>query len=50
LGGALGEMIGLRSTLYLAALGEILSVLWLLLSPVRSQRAQPQVKVEGSGG
>jgi MFS family permease len=41
LGGALGETIGLRPTLLLAALGEILSVLWLLLSPVRSQREQP---------
>lgn len=41
LGGALGETIGLRPTLLLAALGEILSVLWLLLSPIRSQREQP---------
>jgi hypothetical protein len=36
LGGGLGEAIGLRSTLLLAALGEILAVLWLLLSPIRS--------------
>jgi MFS family permease len=41
LGGALGETIGLRPTLLLAACGEILSVLWLLLSPIRSQREQP---------
>jgi MFS family permease len=41
LGGALGEIIGLRPTLLLAACGEILSVLWLLLSPIRSQREQP---------
>ena len=41
LGGALGETIGLRPTLLLAACGEILSVLWLLLSPLRSQREQP---------
>jgi MFS family permease len=41
LGGVLGEAIGLRPTLFLAALGEILSVLWLLLSPMRSQREQP---------
>jgi len=41
LGGALGETIGLRPTLFLAALGEILSVLWLLLSPIRLQREQP---------
>jgi len=41
LGGTLGETIGLRPTLFLAALGELLSVLWLLLSPMRSQREQP---------
>jgi MFS family permease len=41
LGGALGETLGLRPTLLLAALGEILSVLWLLLSPMRLQRGQP---------
>jgi predicted MFS family arabinose efflux permease len=35
LGGWLGETIGLRSTLFLGAGGEILAVLWLLLSPVR---------------
>jgi len=41
LGGILGETIGLRLTLLLAALGEIFSVLWLLLSPIRSQHDQP---------
>jgi MFS family permease len=41
LGGALGETLGLRPTLLRAALGEILSVLWLLLSPMRLQRGQP---------
>jgi MFS family permease len=41
LGGGLGEVIGLRLTLFLAALGEILAVLWLLLSPLRSLREQP---------
>jgi MFS family permease len=41
LGGGLGETIGLRSTLLLAALGEILAILWLLLSPLRSLREQP---------
>lgn len=40
LGGGLGEVIGLRPTLLLAALGEILAVLWLLLSPVRSLHEQ----------
>ncbi len=41
LGGVLGETIGVRSTLWLAALGEILAALWLFLSPVRSLREQP---------
>ncbi len=41
LGGGLGEMIGLRSTLVLAALGEMLAALWLILSPIRSLREQP---------
>jgi MFS family permease len=41
LGGGLGEMIGLRPTLVLAALGEMLAVLWLLLSPIRSLHEQP---------
>ncbi|MBN1813001.1 MAG: MFS transporter, partial [Anaerolineae bacterium] len=42
LGGALGEVIGPRSTLIVAALGEALSVVWLLFSPVRSLRRQPE--------
>jgi predicted MFS family arabinose efflux permease len=42
LGGALGETIGPRATLFVAALGEVLSVTWLLLSPLRSLREQPE--------
>jgi predicted MFS family arabinose efflux permease len=38
LGGVLGETIGPRATLFAAALGEALSVTWLLLSPLRSLR------------
>ncbi len=41
LGGLLGERIGLRPTLVLAALGEILAVLWLFFSPLRTLREQP---------
>jgi MFS family permease len=41
LGGALGETIGPRATLLVVALGEILSVTWLLLSPLRSLRQPP---------
>jgi predicted MFS family arabinose efflux permease len=43
LGGGLGEVIGLRSTLWLAAIGEILAVLWLLLSPMRSLHSRPEL-------
>ncbi|MCI0438538.1 MAG: MFS transporter [Chloroflexi bacterium] len=42
LGGALGETIDLRTTLFIAVAGEFLSVLWLLLSPARVLREQPQ--------
>ena len=38
LGGWLGEAVGLRTALLIAAVGEILSVAWLLFSPVRSLR------------
>jgi MFS family permease len=38
LGGALGEIIGLRPTLFVAVTGEILAVAWLLFSPLRSLR------------
>ncbi len=41
LGGLLGEVLGLRATLVLAALGEMLSISWLLLSPIRTMRAVP---------
>jgi len=41
LGGGLGQALGLRPTLLLAALGELLAILWLLLSPIRSLREQP---------
>jgi MFS family permease len=41
LGGGLGQAMGLRPTLLLAAGGELLATLWLLLSPIRSLREQP---------
>jgi MFS family permease len=43
LGGAVGEVIGPRTTLIVAALGEALSVTWLLCSPVRSLRRQSEI-------
>jgi MFS family permease len=42
LGGTLGTILGLRTTLVVAAVGEILSVVWLLSSPLRSLREQPE--------
>jgi MFS family permease len=41
LGGFLGEVIGLRMTLLVAALGTFLSVLPVLFSPVRDLKKQP---------
>ena len=39
LGGFAGEWIGLRPTLFLSAIGELLAVIWLLRSPVRKLRS-----------
>lgn len=39
LGGAVGEAVGLRPAYTAAALGQLLAVLWLFLSPVRRLRA-----------
>lgn len=41
LGGLLGERLGLRETLFLAAGGELLAALWLLASPIRRLREAP---------
>jgi predicted MFS family arabinose efflux permease len=40
-GGALGEAIGLRPTLFVAALGMLLAPLWVLFSPLRTLRDPP---------
>ena len=37
-GGLLGETVGLRGTLVIAANGVLLAALWLLISPVRTLR------------
>ncbi len=42
MGGVLGHTIGMRETLLLAAAGEIAAVLWVLFSPVWSQRDLPE--------
>lgn len=41
LGGAAGEALGLRLALFITAGGAVLSVLWLVFSPIRSLRATP---------
>jgi MFS family permease len=47
-GGALGEAIGLRPTLWVAAIGGLFSVVPPLLSPVRSLRRIPEVDEAGA--
>ncbi len=42
LGGWLGDLVGLQATLVVAAAGQALAVLWVLLSPVRRLREQPE--------
>jgi predicted MFS family arabinose efflux permease len=46
LGGMLGELIGLRTTLAICALGEIAGLLWILFSPLRSLRRHPDARCE----
>ncbi|TMC57571.1 MAG: MFS transporter [Chloroflexi bacterium] len=41
LGGALGDNVGVRNTLFIASAGPFLACLWLLFSPVRRLREQP---------
>lgn len=41
-GGALGEVLGLRGAIGVAAVGELLAFLWVLFSPVRSLRQIPE--------
>lgn len=41
LGGWLGEQLGLRAVISIAALGVLLSVLWLYFSPVRTLHTHP---------
>ncbi|WP_441123353.1 MFS transporter [Nonomuraea sp. H19] len=41
LGGALGEVMGVRNTLLIAAIGSCLAFLWLFTSPLRTMRVLP---------
>jgi MFS family permease len=45
LGGLLGELIGLRATLVLAAGGELFAAFWLWRSPLRTRREVPPAPV-----
>jgi MFS family permease len=47
LGGALGTAIGLRPTLWIATVGGLAGVLWLLPSPVLRMRTLPEAAVDG---
>jgi predicted MFS family arabinose efflux permease len=40
-GGVLAESIGVRETLFVAALGPFIACLWILYSPLRGLRSQP---------
>jgi len=42
LGGALAEVIGLRSAMFVSATGSLLSTLWLIFSPIRRLRELPK--------
>ncbi len=46
IGGFLGELVGLRSTLLVGAIGSVFAFLWVLFSPVRGLREQPVPVVE----
>lgn len=48
-GGALAEWVGVRGTLWVASAGMVLSVIWVLLSPLRSMRDLPVASVGGHG-
>jgi hypothetical protein len=46
LGGAIGQTIGLRAALWVGAVGELPTFLWVLLSPVRSVVTMPEPVTE----
>lgn len=48
IGGVLGSTIGLRPTLWVAAVGQAVAFLWLLPSPIPSMREMPQ-PIDGPG-
>ena len=46
-GGVLGAALGLRTTLWIGALGQALAVVWLLASPMRGLRDFPDAPPDG---
>ena len=46
LGGSIGQWIGLRTALWVGAIGSLPTFLWVLLSPVRSIREMPESLLE----
>jgi MFS family permease len=48
LGGALGELLGLRATLLVAAVGTVLAPAWVLFSPLRRLRDLPSDATAGT--
>jgi predicted MFS family arabinose efflux permease len=42
-GGMIAEGIGIRLTMFLGALGYLLSTLWLVFSPIRKLRVLPEL-------
>ncbi|MEU8183723.1 MFS transporter [Micromonospora sp. NPDC049044] len=42
IGGALGAAMGVRSALWIASIGALLGVLWVVFSPLRSMRKLPE--------
>ena len=42
IGGAMGEVIGLKATLVVATVGFFLSAVWVYFSPLRDMREQPE--------
>ena len=47
IGGVLGELLGLRPTLWIGAVGEFLAGIWLLASPMRTMRDFPDAPERG---
>ncbi len=50
LGGGLGQALGLREAIILAAFGSLFSVPWVLFSPVRELKGMPEAAAEPTAG